>query len=130
MIRCKFLVGIVILCLVALLGGACIGEEKLEGSLTVAELLDDPVYDTEVKIYGDVSGLGELACLCFFLTSGGESIQVWYDTMVENDGSVRPAVNVQGIQNGDKVIVVGELKGESGIHYAKNDLWAKSITVP
>lgn len=81
MIRCKFLVGIVILCLVALLGGACIGEEKLEGSLTVAELLDDPVYDTEVKIYGDVSGLGELACLCFFLTSGGESIQVWLRMM-------------------------------------------------
>lgn len=53
---------------------------------------------------------------------------VWYDTMVENDGSQRPAVNVQGVHNGDKVIVTGELKGEGGIHYAEGDFWAMDIT--
>ena len=106
------------------------GQEKPEGTLTAAELLSEPIYDTEIKICGRVDGLGELACLCFFLVSGRESVQVWYDTMVENDGTVRPAVSVEGIRNGDKVIVVGELKGEGGIHYSKDDFWAKSITAP
>ena len=130
MIRSKLCIGIVILCLVTLFGGACTGEEKPEGTLTITKLLDNPVYDTEVKIYGEVAGLGDLACLCFFLTSDGKSVQVWYDTMVENDGTVRPAVSVEGIRNGDKVIVTGELKDEGGIHYSKDDFWAKSITVP
>ncbi|MFC2032140.1 hypothetical protein ACFLUS_02040 [Chloroflexota bacterium] len=105
-------------------------QEKPDGTLTAAELLSAPIYDTEIKIYGRVDGLGELACLCFFLISGRGSVQVWYDTMVENDGTVRPAVSVDGIRNGDKVIVTGELKGEGGIHYSKDDFWAKSITVP
>ena len=106
------------------------GQEKPEGTLTAAELLGEPSYDTEVKIYGRVDGLGELMCSCFYLISGGKSVQVWYDTMVENDGTVRPAVSVEGIRNGDKVIVTGELKGEGGIHYSKDDFWAKSIAVP
>lgn len=40
---------------------ACIGDEKPEGTVTVAELLQNPVYDTEVRIYGEVRGIGELA---------------------------------------------------------------------
>ena len=106
------------------------GQGRPEGTLTAAELLSDPIYDTEVSIYGRVDGLGELACSCFFLISGRDSVQVWYDTMVEDDGTVRPAVNVKGIRNGDNVIVAGELKDEGGIHYSKDDFWAKSITVP
>jgi len=93
------------------------GQEKPEGTLTAAELLSEPSYDTEVKIYGRVDGLGELMCSCFSLISGRESVQVWYDTMLENDDTVRPAVSVEGIRNGDKVIITGELKGDSGIHY-------------
>jgi len=57
-------------------------------------------------------------------------VQVWYDTIVENDGTVRPAVSVEGMRNGDKVIVTGELKGEGGIHYSKDDFWAKLIAIP
>lgn len=106
------------------------GQEKPEGALTAAELLSKPIYDTEVSIYGRIDGLGELMCSCFFLISGRDSVQVWYDTMVEDDGTVRPAVDVEGIRNGGKVIVTGELKGEGGIHYSKGDFWAKSITVP
>ena len=106
------------------------GQEKPEGTLTAAELLSEPSYDTEVKIYGRVDGLGELMCSCFFLISGRESVQVWYDTMLENDDTVRPAVSVEGIRNGDKVIITGELKGEGGIRYSKDDFWAKSIAVP
>jgi hypothetical protein len=30
--------------------------------------------------------------------------------------------------NGDKVIVIGELKGEGGTHYSKGDFWATDIT--
>ena len=109
---------------------ACIGEEKPEGTVTVAELLQNPVYDTEVRIYGEVRGIGELACTCFPLASGGETLLVWYDTMVENDGTLQPAASVEGINEGDKIIVTGELKGEGGIHYSKGDFWAKVIVLP
>ena len=109
---------------------ACIGEEKPEGTVTVAELLQNPVYDTEVKIYGEVRGIGELACTCFPLASGGETVLVWYDTMVENDGTLQPAASVEGINKGDEIIVTGELKGEGGIHYSKGDFWAKVIVLP
>jgi len=105
-------------------------DEMAEGALSVADLLQDPVYDTEVTIYGEVSLLGQLNCPCFELSSGGEKVQVWYDLMVENDGTERPAVDVQGINNGDKIVVTGELKGDGGEHYSKGDFWATVIIVP
>ncbi len=101
-------------------------EERPEGALTVAELLENPVYDTEVRIYGQVSLLGELFCPCFQLTSGGKKVMVWYDLMVEDGGTARPAVSVEGVQNGDHVIVTGELK-TAGIHRSLNDFWASGI---
>jgi len=58
-----------------------------EEALSVAELLDNPVYDTAVPIQGEVTLLGELFCPCFVLVSGGETIQVWYGLMVEDDGT-------------------------------------------
>jgi len=91
---------------------ACIGGEKPKGTMTVAELLQNPVYDTEVRIYGEVSGIGELACTCFPLASGGETVLVWYDTMVENDGTLQPAASIEGINKGDETMVTGELKRE------------------
>ena len=100
----------------------------VEENLTVAGLLDNPVYDTLIKIHGDVSGLGELFCPCFELTSGGQKVLVWYDLMVENDGTERPPANMHEFNNGDKVIVIGELKGEGGTHYSKRDFWASDIT--
>ncbi|MBA7711112.1 hypothetical protein ES703_120066 [subsurface metagenome] len=100
----------------------------VEETLEVAELLNNPVYDTIVRIHGEVSGYGEVACRCFGLTSGAETIIVWYDTMVENDGTVRPPANRHEFDNGDRVIVIGELKGEGGTHYSKGDFWASDIT--
>ena len=100
--------------------------EKPEGTLSVSELLEKPVYDTEVKIYGKVSLLGELLCPCFELTSDGKKVEVWYDLMVEDDGTERLSVSVEGIENGDWVIVTGELKTE-GIHRSLNDFWASNI---
>jgi predicted secreted protein len=105
-------------------------QEEQEGALSVAELLANPVYDITVTVYGEVSLLGELLCPCFELSSGGEKIQVWHSLMVENYGTDRPAVDVTGIDNGDTIIVKGELKGKNGTHYSKGDFWAQIIVLP
>jgi len=118
---------ITLLILVTISG--CAGEpSKPEGALSVAELYADPIHEIPVQIYGKVSALGELMCTCFFLESGGESIHVWYDTMVEDDGTIMPSANTEGISNGDWVIVSGVLKN-NGIHYSPNDFWASEIKV-
>jgi len=97
-------------------------------TLSVAELLSTPVYDTQIQIYGKVNALGELMCTCFFLESEGQNIHVWYDTMVEDVGTVLPPVSTEGIKNGDWVLVSGELKS-GGIHYSPNDFWAIDIEI-
>jgi len=56
---------LLLLLIIGLSFTGCIGEEKPEGILTVAELLDDLVYDTEVAVYGKIAGLSELACHVF-----------------------------------------------------------------
>ena len=101
-------------------------EVEKQNILSAAALLEKPVYDTEVKVYGKVSLLGQLNCPCFELSSGGDKVQVWYDLMVEDDKTERPAVSVEGIKNGDYVIVTGELKTE-GTHTVLNDFWASNI---
>ncbi len=111
---------------IGLLSGCMKEPKNPEGALSVSELLETPVYDTEVKIYGQVSLLGELFCPCFELTSGGKKVLVWYGLMVEDDGAERPTVSVEGIQNGDQVIVTGELK-TAGVHRSLNDFWASKI---
>ena len=105
------------------------GDGEPEGVLTVAELLENPVYDTEVTIWGEVSLLSELFCPCFELTSVGATVQVWYDLMVENDDTERLSVRVEGVSNTDTVIATGELKGEGGVHYNKGDFWASAVIV-
>jgi hypothetical protein len=111
---------------IGLMGGCMKEPLKPEGALSVSELLENPIYDTEVKIYGQVSLLGELFCPCFELTSGGKKILVWYGLMVDDDGTERPAVSVEGIQNGGQVIVTGELK-RAGVHSSLHDFWASEI---
>jgi len=101
---------------------------KPEGALSAAALLENPIYDTQTRMYGKVSALRELMCTCFFLKSDGENLHVWYDTMVEDNGTLRPSVSVQEINNGDWVVVTGELKS-GGDHYSLNDFWASSIEV-
>lgn len=90
------------------------------GPLSVSNLVADPVYGSEVSIHGEVSLLGELRCPCFELTSGGKTAHVWYDLMVDDDGTEWPAVSVEGIENGDTLVVTGELKREGAF-------WASSI---
>lgn len=113
----------------AILFSGCTREPpKPEGALSIAELLENPEYDTQIRVYGEVSALRELMCTCFFLRSDGENLHVWYDTMVEDNGILRPSVSVQEINNGDWVVVIGELKS-GGDHYSLNDFWASSIQV-
>ena len=100
--------------------------EKPEGTLSIAELLGNPVYDTEVTIYGEVSLFGQLNCPCFELTSDGDKIQVWYNLMIEDDGAERPEVSVAGVADGKQVIVTGELK-TAGEHRSLNDFWASEV---
>ena len=111
---------------IGLMSGCMKEPGKPEGALSVSELLENPMYDTEVKIYGEVSLLGELFCPCFELTSGGKKLLVSYGLMVDDDGTERPAVSVEGIQNGDQAIVTGELK-TAGVHRSLNDFWASEI---
>jgi inhibitor of cysteine peptidase len=125
---------LVVALILALIGGAAGGaiawanggDSEPKGVLSIAELLGNPVYDTEVAIYGKVSLLGELFCPCFVLTSGGQEVEVWYGLMVDDDGAERPAVSVEGIENGDWVVVTGELKSD-GTYRSLNDFWAASI---
>ena len=117
-----------ILLISILLSGCNREPPKPEGAMSVAALLENPIYDTQTRVYGEVSALGELMCTCFFLGSEEGNLHVWYDTMVENDGTLRPTINVKEINNGDWVVVIGELKS-GGDHYSLNDFWLSSIEV-
>ena len=65
-------------------------------------------------MYRQVHGLGEFEGPCFSLKSGDETIYVWFDMMVEEDGSPTPPtgspIDTEGIENDDWVVVTGELK--------------------
>jgi hypothetical protein len=100
-------------------------DDAIEGK-SVADLLAKPAYNTQVTIYGEVSLLGELFCPCFRLASGGESVEVWYGLMVEDDGTEWPDLYVEGLSNSDTVRVTGELK-PGGTHHAANVFWASKI---
>ena len=115
--------------IILLLTSGCSGRPlKPEGTLTPDELLQNPVYNQTVRVYGPVSGLGDFMCPCLLLRSDGETLHVWYDTMVEDNGTLQPAVNVQEINNGDWVIVTGEFKSGE-VHYSLNDFWVSSIEI-
>jgi len=126
MSKIKLLLMVVIVSSTMIIVGACTNSSTTNETLSVAELMEDPVYNTEFKIEGSVSLLGELFCPCFELTSGGETLMVYYGLMVEDDGTERISVSVEGIENGDHVIVTGELKS-GGIYHSLNDFWASSI---
>jgi hypothetical protein len=124
--KIKLLLMVVIISSTMIIVGACTNPSTTDETLSVAELMENPVYNAEFKIEGSVSLLGELFCPCFELTSGGETLMVYYGLMVEDDGTERISVSVEGIENGDHVIVTGELKS-GGIYHSLNDFWASSI---
>ena len=105
-------------------------EVNTEGASNVAELLRKPIYNTEVITYGTISSLDETTDPYFKLTSGEETIRVWYDSMVNKDGTQNPRVDLEGIRNGHKAVVRGELKGEAGKYHEQGDFWAIEVCVP
>ena len=104
-------------------------EVNTEGARSVAELLRKPIYNLEVITYGTISSLDETTPY-FELTSGEETIRVWYDSMVNKDGTQNPRVDLEGIRNGHKVVVRGELKEEAGKYHEQGDFWAMEVCVP
>ena len=115
-----------VILLPAAIGSGCRREpQQPQDALSAADLVENPVYGEQVRVYGQVSLLGELFCPCFELTSEGKTIQVWYDLMEEGDKQ-RPAVSVEGINNGDWVTVAGELQS-IGDPPSPGNLWASSI---
>jgi hypothetical protein len=111
----KSLVVITVLALVIL--AACwlwLGIQKPSGTLLVSELLQNPVYDTGIQIYGQISGKGELPCPCFELVSGGKKVRVYYG-------------EIPGIENGKWIGVSGSLRKASGSGET-DEFWASSFS--
>jgi hypothetical protein len=117
---------VLLLCGVLLLAGGCGEPRAPQGAMKVSELAANPLYETQVRLFGQVEYLGEVDCDCFDLTSGDMRLKVWYDSMVEDDGTPQPAVSTEGIENGDWVIVTGALKSESE-NRPRDAFWATSI---
>ncbi|MCQ1535791.1 hypothetical protein FTO70_08895 [Methanosarcina sp. KYL-1] len=74
------------------------------GSIGADSLLQKPIYDKEIFVYGTVSELERVPAVSFKLNWEGDVLQV---EMAE------PAAGIKGIENGDWVIVTGELKNGS-----------------
>jgi hypothetical protein len=116
----------------AILSSCASEPPRPEGTLTSAELLAEPVYNTPIKVFGQVSGLGVFECKCFASKSVDEQIYVWFDMMVEEDGSPRPPtrtpVDVDDIENGDWIVVTGELKTFEDFKVHK-DFWLDAYEI-
>ncbi len=98
--------------------------EKPKGTVTVSELLESPVYNTEVRLYGKIAYLGGLICPCFHLLTNDRQMEIWYD-QIKNEGGPKTPVSIDGLEDGNWVIVTGELKKNSGI--TDNIFWAAKI---
>jgi hypothetical protein len=95
------------------------------GAITTGDLLKNPVYGTEVKVYGKVSVLGQVDCMCFYLTSGDGTISVWYSYPSANDMHKSTRIDIDGLQNGDTAVVVGRVNDLSDV---PPSFWAINVT--
>jgi len=104
--------------------GAC--GTQLAGAVSCRQALDNGIYDTQMRVYGTVSKLGYLGVDGFLLTSDSRELTVYYGSMYKDNGGSLPSVNVDGLQNGDRVIVTGELKS-AGKFTVQNSFWSYRI---
>ncbi|MCK5177304.1 MAG: hypothetical protein KAQ92_06260, partial [Candidatus Aenigmarchaeota archaeon] len=74
--------------------------EKPQDAILVFDLLKNPIYNEEIKIYGMVSNLDTSSDYCFDLTSGEEKIIVRYDSF-----SKTSPVNIKDINNDDWIVI-------------------------
>ncbi len=101
--------------------------ERPAGAITAGELLENPVYNQEMTVYGEVKYLGDLFCPCFDLDSGNNNLEVWYDLMMEDDTSERTPVQTGHIINGDWIIATGELRSSNTTE--SKTFWLRSIKI-
>lgn len=99
--------------------------EPPDYALSAKELRDNPIYNTNVTIYGKVRDLGNLDCKCFYVDSDEDYLNVWYDMMVVSNTNMWPAVDVTHVDNRDWVLVTGQLREED---LQKRTFWAVSIS--
>ena len=89
------------------------------GSMGADDLLEKPIYDTEIFVYGTVSELKNVPNLSFKLNWEGSMLGVEMK---------RPSTGLEDIENGDWVIVTGELKaGSEGENGSASVLLAKVV---
>jgi hypothetical protein len=124
----KFMTGltVIVTTVAVLISAGCVGEKTPPYVPTSTPTPAPAPTQTEVNVHGDVSALGELFCPCFALTSDGKRLEVWYYMMKEDGGTERPAVSVEGIENGDPVVVTGELRSSTGTA-PSTTFWASNI---
>jgi len=99
---------------------------KLAGAVTARQALEDATYDTQMKVYGTISMLGNVGVEGFLLSSDGRELMVYYGGMIEDNGGAWPSVDASWLKNGDRVVVTGELKS-AGKYRTQNSFWSRSI---
>ncbi|HDP74255.1 MAG TPA: hypothetical protein ENN46_04885 [Candidatus Woesearchaeota archaeon] len=77
-------------------------------SLKSVSEIDEKDSGRYIKVYGTVSEFGELRCPCFTLSSGGQRALVWYHEA--------PVLNIENIDNGNEVVVIGKVKIDENGH--------------
>lgn len=94
---------------------------------SVAQLMNNPVYEKTIHVYGTIEELGIRNSKSFKLSSDGQSIQsVWYGMMVHDDRQQEPNVDISNFRNGDVVVITGKLK-RKGRYVLKDSFWLSAI---
>ncbi len=104
-----------------------VGDEE---NITVKEFIKNPVYDVEILVSGIVSDLGESEYPFFYLQSedGNSNLEVWYDSMIEDDDTTWPSVDMNDVSNGDKILITGLLQKE-GLYKIDGEFWMTDIEI-
>ncbi|MBU1130631.1 hypothetical protein KJ840_00670 [Patescibacteria group bacterium] len=91
--------------------------------ISVSQLLANPQYNAEIKVYGEIADFDMLDCTCFRLIENGAILNAWYDSMTDGQGNkIWPAVDITGFQNGDQAALTGEFVSKES-----KDFWIKKI---
>jgi hypothetical protein len=118
-------IALIALSLLVVSGCALLDADESDRSVTVGTAVASIQIGDDVHLHGEVSLLGELFCPCFHVSDGEATVVVWYDLMVDDAGEF-PAVDVEGIDNGDEVVVAGEYRStDPGTGYPV--IWAEEV---
>jgi len=79
------------------------------------------MYETEVEVFGCVHSLEAFFCDCFELSSGGQKVLIIFGHFPDPS---RDDVRMEGIENGDSVLVRGTLRPMEEL---PPEIWAEEI---